>query len=79
MNHIFPCRYQLGDNEIFRGQTYKLIEDTRFMFGKDNNVFWVKLTNQDYEKAQKKPLSKSVRLGERRFFSSVLSHFLNEI
>lgn len=56
-------RYQIGNNEIFRGQTFELVEDIRFMFGKDNIVFWVKLTRDDYEKAKTKSLLKSVRLG----------------
>lgn len=34
------------------------------MFGKDNNVFWVKLSRDEYENAKKKPIFKSVRLGE---------------
>lgn len=62
--HFFLNRYQVEKNELFRGQTYKLIEDIRFMFGKDNIVFWVKLSRDEYQKAKNKPLLKSVRLGE---------------
>lgn len=64
MHNIFLYRYPLKNNEIFRGKTYKLVEDIRFMFGKENNIFWVKLSHDDYQMAKKKPLFKSVRLGE---------------
>lgn len=63
-NAQFSHRYRVENNEIFRGQTYQLVEGIRFMFGKDSNVFWVKLTRNDLEKAKTKPLLHLVRLGE---------------
>lgn len=38
------------------------------MFGKDNYVFWVKLTRDEFEQAKKKPLVKRVRLGKNAWY-----------